>query len=126
MTKLLAPGAKYGLSTLTKVDFISLSMALVLGTAGLPHVLMRFYTVPTSKEARKSVVWAISLIGLFYLFSLVLGWCGCAGRRRRHQGGPGRRELRGARCWPTNSVAPCCSASSRRSPSRRSSRWSQD
>ncbi|MEZ5158108.1 MAG: cation acetate symporter [Candidatus Nanopelagicales bacterium] len=72
--KLLAPGAKYGLSTLTKVDFISLSMALVLGTAGLPHVLMRFYTVPTSKEARKSVVWAISLIGLFYLFSLVLGF----------------------------------------------------
>ncbi len=72
--KLLAPGAKYGLTTLSKIDFISLSMALVLGTAGLPHVLMRFYTVPTSKEARKSVVWAISLIGLFYLFSLVLGF----------------------------------------------------
>jgi cation/acetate symporter len=72
--KLLEPGAKYGKSTLTKVDFISLSMALVLGTAGLPHVLMRFYTVPTSKEARKSVVWAIALIGLFYLFSLVLGF----------------------------------------------------
>lgn len=71
---LLDPGAKYGISTLTKVDFISLSMALVLGTAGLPHVLMRFYTVPTAKEARKSVVWAISLIGLFYLFSLVLGF----------------------------------------------------
>jgi cation/acetate symporter len=72
--KLLSPGAKYGVNTLSKVDFISLSMALVLGTAGLPHVLMRFYTVPTSKEARKSVVWAISLIGLFYLFSLVLGF----------------------------------------------------
>jgi cation/acetate symporter len=72
--KLLEPGAKYGTSTLSKVDFISLAMALVLGTAGLPHVLMRFYTVPTSKEARKSVVWAISLIGLFYLFSLVLGF----------------------------------------------------
>jgi cation/acetate symporter len=72
--KLLEPGAKYGKSTLTKVDFISLSMALVLGTAGLPHVLMRFYTVPTSKDARKSVVWAISLIGMFYLFSLVLGY----------------------------------------------------
>ena len=71
---LLEPGAKYGVSDLTKVDFISLSMALVLGTAGLPHVLMRFYTVPTAKEARKSVVWAISLIGLFYLFSLVLGF----------------------------------------------------
>jgi cation/acetate symporter len=72
--KLLEPGAKYGKTTMSKVDFISLSMALVLGTAGLPHVLMRFYTVPTSKEARKSVVWAISLIGLFYLFSLVLGF----------------------------------------------------
>src|SRR5690554_6808233 len=49
-------------------------MALVLGTAGLPHVLMRFYTVPTAKEARKSVVWAIWAIGLFYLFTLVLGY----------------------------------------------------
>jgi cation/acetate symporter len=72
--KLLHPGAKYGKTTLTKIDFISLSMALVLGTAGLPHVLMRFYTVPTSKDARKSVVWAIALIGMFYLFSLVLGY----------------------------------------------------
>ena len=49
-------------------------MALVLGTAGLPHVLMRFYTVPTRKQARKSVEWAIWLIGLFYLFTLVLGF----------------------------------------------------
>jgi cation/acetate symporter len=46
----------------------------VLGTAGLPHVLMRFYTVPTSREARRSVVWAIWLIGIFYLFTLVLGF----------------------------------------------------
>jgi cation/acetate symporter len=46
----------------------------VLGTAGLPHILMRFYTVPTAKEARRSVVWAIWLIGLFYLFTLVLGY----------------------------------------------------
>jgi len=72
--KLLDPGAKYGKTTLSKIDFISLSMALVLGTAGLPHVLMRFYTVPTAKEARKSVVYAITLIGVFYLFSLVLGF----------------------------------------------------
>src|SRR5690606_32580744 len=55
-------------------DFVSLALALVLGTAGLPHVLMRFYTVPTAKEARRSVVWAIWLIGLFYLFTLVLGY----------------------------------------------------
>ncbi|HEX5533886.1 MAG TPA: cation acetate symporter [Actinomycetales bacterium] len=71
---LLNPGLKYGVSTLTKIDFISLSLALVLGTAGLPHVLMRFYTVPNAKEARRSVVWAIWLIGLFYLFTLVLGF----------------------------------------------------
>jgi len=70
----LEPGKKYGVSGTSKLDFISLSMALVLGTAGLPHILMRFYTVPTAKEARKSVVWAIWLIGLFYLFTLTLGY----------------------------------------------------
>lgn len=70
----LAPGAKYGLSSMTRLDFISLGLALVLGTAGLPHVLMRFYTVPTAKEARRSVTWAIGLIGAFYLFTLVLGY----------------------------------------------------
>ncbi len=70
----LEPGARYGLTNTTKIDFISLALALILGTAGLPHILMRFYTVPTAKEARKSVVWAIWLIGLFYLFTLVLGY----------------------------------------------------
>ena len=72
--KLLEPGVKYGKSTTTKIDFISLSLALVLGTAGLPHVLQRFYTVPTSKQARKSVEWAIWLIGGFYLLTLVVGY----------------------------------------------------
>ena len=67
---MLAPGDKYK----DPIGFISLSIALVLGTAGLPHVLMRFYTVPTAKEARKSVTWAIGLIGAFYLFTLVLGY----------------------------------------------------
>ncbi len=67
---ILNPGLKYA----NPIDFISLALALVLGTAGLPHVLMRFYTVPTAKEARKSVVWAIWLIGIFYLFTLVLGY----------------------------------------------------
>jgi cation/acetate symporter len=71
---LLNPGKQYGLTGTTKLDFISLALALVLGTAGLPHVLMRFYTVPTAKEARRSVVWAIWLIGIFYLFTLVLGY----------------------------------------------------
>ena len=71
---ILDPGLQYGKSETSKLDFVSLGLALVLGTAALPHVLMRFYTVPTAKEARRSVVWAIWLIGLFYLFTLVLGY----------------------------------------------------
>jgi cation/acetate symporter len=70
----LEPGLKYGVSTTSKIDFLSLGLALVLGTAGLPHILIRFYTVPTSRDARKSVLWAIGLIGVFYLFTLVLGF----------------------------------------------------
>ncbi|MGX7829854.1 solute symporter family protein [Actinokineospora sp. 24-640] len=70
----LGPGLQYGASETSKLDFLSLGLALVLGTAGLPHILMRFYTVPTAKEARRSVVWAIWLIGIFYLFTLVLGY----------------------------------------------------
>ncbi|WP_248125777.1 cation acetate symporter [Micrococcus lacusdianchii] len=70
---ILEPGLQYGKDFTTRLDFVSLGLALVLGTAGLPHVLMRFYTVPTAKEARTSVVWAIVLIGAFYLFTLVLG-----------------------------------------------------
>ena len=68
---ILGPGLKYSANPL---DFVSLSIALVLGTAGLPHVLMRFYTVPSAREARRSVVWAIWLIGIFYIFTLVLGY----------------------------------------------------
>ncbi len=70
----LEPGLKYGATTTSKIDFLSLGIALVLGTAGLPHILIRFYTVPTSRDARKSVLWAIGLIGTFYLFTLVLGF----------------------------------------------------
>jgi len=70
----LNPGLLYGKDTVGKIDFISLSLALVLGTAGLPHILMRFYTVPSAKEARRSVVWAIGVIGMFYLLTLVLGY----------------------------------------------------
>jgi len=70
----LEPGLKYGLTPTTKLDFISLSIALVLGTAGLPHILIRFYTVPNSQAARRSVNWAIGIIGLFYLMTLVLGF----------------------------------------------------
>jgi cation/acetate symporter len=70
----LQPGLKYGLTTTSKIDFLSLGLALVLGTAGLPHILIRFYTVPTAKDARTSVMWAIGLIGAFYLMTLALGF----------------------------------------------------
>jgi cation/acetate symporter len=97
--KLLGPGLQYGTSATAKIDFISLSLALVLGTAGLPHILMRFYTVPSAKEARRSVVWAIWLIGIFYLFTLVLGYGAAAlvpGGATTIANAPGR----------TNSAAP--------------------
>ncbi|GIH09676.1 cation acetate symporter [Rhizocola hellebori] len=78
----LNPGSVYGkevagnaLQTFyNKMDLISLGIALVLGTAGLPHILIRFYTVPTAKTARKSVLWAIGIIGSFYLMTLALGF----------------------------------------------------
>jgi cation/acetate symporter len=70
----LGPGLLYGGSTVSKLNFISLALALVLGTAGLPHVLMRLYTVPNAGEARRSVVWTVWLVGLFYLCTLVLGF----------------------------------------------------
>jgi cation/acetate symporter len=71
----VATGAIDPVKTLiSKLDLISLGMALVLGTAGLPHILIRFYTVPTSKAARKSVNWAIGNIGAFYLMTIALGF----------------------------------------------------
>ena len=70
----LQPGLQYGATLTSQIDFLSLGLALVLGTAGLPHILIRFYTVPTARDARKSVLWAIALIGVFYLMTLVLGF----------------------------------------------------
>jgi len=70
----LQPGLLYGKDLVGKFDFTSLALALVLGTAGLPHILIRFYTTPTAQAARKSVLWAIGLIGSFYLMTLVLGF----------------------------------------------------
>ena len=78
----LEPGLRYGkevpgnaLQTFyNKMDLLSLGLALVLGTAGLPHILIRFYTVPTAKAARRSVLWAIGIIGSFYLLTLALGF----------------------------------------------------
>ncbi|WP_409060099.1 cation acetate symporter [Streptomyces sp. SYP-A7185] len=73
-SQFLAPGLKYGGDWTSRLDFISLGLALVLGTAGLPHILSRFYTVPTARAARRSVVWSIGLIGSFYLMTIVLGF----------------------------------------------------
>jgi cation/acetate symporter len=78
----LEPGLRYGkvvpgnaLQTFyNKMDLLSLGLALVLGTAGLPHILIRFYTVPTARAARRSVLWAIGIIGTFYLLTLALGF----------------------------------------------------
>jgi cation/acetate symporter len=78
----LEPGLRYGKEVAgdsaqtfyNKMDLLSLGIALVLGTAGLPHILTRFYTVPNAKAARKSVLWAIGLIGAFYLMTLALGF----------------------------------------------------
>ena len=56
------------------LDLTSLVLALLLGTAGLPHILVRFYTVPNAVEARKSVVWAMVIIGSFYIMTTFLGF----------------------------------------------------
>src|SRR5436305_2660042 len=56
------------------LDLISLGVALIFGTAGLPHILMRFYTVPNAKAARTSVVWATIVIGSFYIMTTFLGF----------------------------------------------------
>jgi cation/acetate symporter len=76
-----AAADKYGASVLAPgkqvsnpLDAISLGMALMFGTAGLPHILMRFYTVPDAKAARKSVMYATVLIGIFYLLTFILGF----------------------------------------------------
>jgi cation/acetate symporter len=68
--KYLEPGLLYA----RPLDTISLGLGLVLGTAGLPHILMRFFTVPDAKAARSSVGWAVVLIGIFYLMTTTLGF----------------------------------------------------
>lgn len=69
-TKMLEPG---GLIT-NPLDAFSLGLALMLGLLGLPHILMRFYTVPDAKEARKSVIYATSFIGYFYIIIPIVGF----------------------------------------------------
>ena len=70
----LRPGLLYGGGALAQADLASLALGGVLGVAGLPHILMRFYTVPTARQARSSVTWAIWLIGGFFLLTLVIGY----------------------------------------------------
>ncbi len=67
---IMLPGAQVA----NPISAISLGMALMFGTAGLPHILMRFFTVKDAKEARKSVLWATSLIGYFYVLTFIIGF----------------------------------------------------
>ena len=67
--KLMAPGSLMA----DPISALSLSLGLLFGTAGLPHIMMRFFTVPNAKEARKSVFYATGFIGLFFLVTMVLG-----------------------------------------------------
>jgi len=69
----LDPGLLYN-GRYGALELISLGLALILGTAGLPHILVRFYTVPNAKTARHSVVWAMVLIGSFYIMTTFLGF----------------------------------------------------
>jgi cation/acetate symporter len=75
---LLDPGGWYGKNATTELDFVSLALSLVLGISSLPHVLMRFYTVPDAKEARRSVVWCSWSMFTFYLGILVVGYSAAA------------------------------------------------
>ena len=69
----LKPGLRYK-PPYGALDLISLGLALIFGTAGLPHILVRFYTVPDAKTARVSVVWAMAIIGTFYIMTTFLGF----------------------------------------------------
>ena len=68
--KIMLPGPQVA----NPISAISLGMALMFGTAGLPHILMRFFTVKSAKEARKSVFWATALIGYFYILTFIIGF----------------------------------------------------
>ncbi len=68
--KIMLPGA----AVANPISAISLGMALMFGTAGLPHILMRFFTVGNAKEARKSVFWATTFIGYFYILTFIIGF----------------------------------------------------
>ena len=110
-----------GLFLSTPLDTVSLGLGLVLGTAGLPHILMRFFTVPNAKAARGSVMWAGADR------RVLRDDDGARLRRARDprrvaRRRPARPATSRCRRWPTSSAASCSSRSSRASRSRRSSR----
>ena len=72
---IMEPGAQVSSNPL---NALSLGLALAFGTAGLPHILMRFFTVPNAREARRSVIYASSFIGYFYLLTFIIGFGGIA------------------------------------------------
>ncbi len=71
---ILIPGLQYGASPTSTLDFFSQALAFLMGTAALPHVLMRYYTVPDARQARRSISWAIWLIGGFFTAAMVVGY----------------------------------------------------
>ena len=73
--RVMRPGLKFKIegTLLERIDFLSLMLALFLGTAALPHILIRYYTVPSPKSARKSTIVAIAAIGFFYVLTLFMG-----------------------------------------------------
>ncbi len=100
---------KPGLFLSSPLDTVSLGLGLVLGTAGLPHILMRFFTVPDAKAARSSVMWAMVLIGAFYVMTTALGF---GARAILGQGGEeaagatGNGAAAGARRQPRRRAVP--------------------
>ena len=73
--RIMRPGLKFKVegTWLERLDFLSLMLALFLGTASLPHILIRYYTVPNASSARKSTIVAIAAIGFFYILTLFMG-----------------------------------------------------
>ena len=119
------------------ISAISLGLALMFGTAGLPHILMRFFTVADAKAARKSVFYATGFIGFFYLLTFIIGFGAITlvmtnppstSPRPAPRPTTRSRTCSAAPTWrpcssATRSAATCSSASSPPSPSRPSWRW---
>ena len=104
--QLMAPGAQVSSNPL---NALSLGIALAFGTAGLPHILMRFFTVSNAKEARKSVIYASSFIGYFYLLTFIIGFGAVALLIRHpeyfHAGPGGQVDIMKSLIGGTNMVA---------------------